>query len=66
MQTFQSTLPRGERPVKEERVYDRKNFNPRSRVGSDVNAKIEGKSDINFNPRSRVGSDVVLLTGPAV
>ena len=38
---FQSTLPRGERPVKEERVYDRENFNPRSRVGSDYK-KSEG------------------------
>ncbi len=32
-------------------------FNPRSRVGSDNNAKLQTNKRRSFNPRSRVGSD---------
>ena len=35
-----------------------KNFNPRSREGSDVDGFGDGKAAGNFNPRSREGSDV--------
>jgi len=36
--------------------HDR-NFNPRSRVGSDAILQYLAEDDDNFNPRSRVGSD---------
>ena len=54
---FQSTLPRGERPG----IYSGRSrgidFNPRSRVGSDLLLFFHGFCLHDFNPRSRVGSD---------
>ena len=38
-----------------------KNFNPRSREGSDAPPVCSPSSDQNFNPRSREGSDGVTL-----
>ena len=35
----------------------RKNFNPRSREGSDEMRKATIQKRLNFNPRSREGSD---------
>ena len=35
----------------------RRNFNPRSRVGSDMKPILDATCGANFNPRSRVGSD---------
>ena len=32
-------------------------FNPRSRVGSDMASQLYKEDDNDFNPRSRVGSD---------
>ena len=34
-----------------------RNFNPRSREGSDNNFRKSGRKECNFNPRSREGSD---------
>ena len=57
--TFQSTRPRGARPVLLERHGClRKRFNPRARVGRDdghgpTRPRVQG-----FNPRARVGRDV--------
>ena len=54
---FQSTLPRGERPVG---IVDNTkviNFNPRSREGSDDFLGVTLKFVSDFNPRSREGSD---------
>ena len=58
-QRFQSTLPQGERPFIRPPERVSRNFNPRSRKGSDG-----GYGDLylwsdNFNPRSRKGSDSV-------
>ena len=55
---FQSTLPRGERPI----LYDflpciKQDFNPRSHEGSDQTNKNRVISYIHFNPRSHEGSD---------
>ena len=54
---FQSTLPRRERRWIWLQKNKAKNFNPRSREGSDwqlgeITSKLE-----HFNPRSREGSD---------
>ena len=55
--SFQSSLPRGERPKAEAIKNIINNFNPRSREGSDD--RIKGGTLIlgDFNPRSREGSD---------
>ena len=56
--TFQSTLPRRER--RSRRFSDRpagRDFNPRSREGSDAVDDIKHCRRSNFNPRSREGSD---------
>ena len=65
--TFQSTLPRGERPEallvsKRERFG---NFNPRSREGSDHYSPVFHHSERHFNPRSREGSDRGCYINPA-
>ena len=55
---FQSTLPRGERPLCGSLAPVFQDFNPRSREGSD-NFPTESHLVLsNFNPRSREGSDV--------
>ena len=58
---FQSTLPRGERRKGSRRRMIGRNFNPRSREGSDtaVTTAISNVAS-NFNPRSREGSDRLL------
>ena len=59
---FQSTLPRGERRAPHGRGgAQKKNFNPRSRVGSDRSSQSLNLLSSNFNPRSRVGSDKVFM-----
>ena len=56
---FQSTLPRRERrPRRSARSLPR-NFNPRSREGSDACVPGLWISSSDFNPRSREGSDLV-------
>ena len=55
---FQSTLPRGERPMVFCAIYSSStNFNPRSREGSDAFMASCSDSVRDFNPRSREGSD---------
>ena len=56
--TFQSTLPRRERqPVSADQRPAVRDFNPRSREGSDVSNSYPVLSASHFNPRSREGSD---------
>ena len=54
---FQSTLPHGERPDVDELSDRTKEFNPRSRMGSDSGFVRNTVQVIDFNPRSRMGSD---------
>ena len=54
---FQSTLPRGERLVQIPLLAYDKDFNPRSREGSDGLVGICTVVSSYFNPRSREGSD---------
>ena len=55
---FQSTLPRRERQRQQIKGQkDMRNFNPRSREGSDCANSAYALSAANFNPRSREGSD---------
>ena len=55
---FQSTLPRRERPHAMLQVgVTSRNFNPRSREGSDRKEWLRNYKDWDFNPRSREGSD---------
>ena len=54
---FQSTLPQGERRVEVIQVGRNKNFNPRSRKGSDSALVTFSPLASDFNPRSRKGSD---------
>ena len=56
MLIFQSTLPRRERKAVEDTLI-LKDFNPRSREGSDAVWKMNFRLVRNFNPRSREGSD---------
>ena len=55
--TFQSTLPRRERRIISTARLRQRNFNPRSREGSDAHSPRSWKRCRNFNPRSREGSD---------
>ena len=54
---FQSTLPRRERRLRMPPAPPCKDFNPRSREGSDNMYKMVLYDVFNFNPRSREGSD---------
>ena len=54
---FQSTLPRGERHNWRIDRQVKRNFNPRSREGSDLFMRGLRNAGGNFNPRSREGSD---------
>ena len=54
---FQSTLPRGERHGQRRWAAACKNFNPRSREGSDSCGDEPHQWSKDFNPRSREGSD---------
>ena len=54
---FQSTLPRGERRPEDGFLIELKNFNPRSREGSDASSLSSSGRPMDFNPRSREGSD---------
>ena len=54
---FQSTLPRGERPLCGSLAPVFQDFNPRSREGSDPINCAELGQFLYFNPRSREGSD---------
>ena len=42
-------------------VFDR-NFNPRSRMGSDRPFRADPRYKYHFNPRSRMGSDLVIVS----
>ncbi len=56
---FQSTLPRGERHKRQSLISRHRNFNPRSREGSDGGVGLAGITTTkDFNPRSREGSDL--------
>ena len=55
---FQSTLPRRERHKNAEGYRVPRNFNPRSREGSDNKLEWQLPCMLDFNPRSREGSDV--------
>ena len=54
---FQSTLPRGERPIAASNGAVGGGFNPRSRAGSDGKRNVRLYLLCRFNPRSRAGSD---------
>ena len=59
---FQSTFPRGERPIRPNiRCSLCSYFNPRSRVGNDCSRLVYLDNSANFNPRSRVGNDRMAL-----
>ena len=58
-ESFQSTLPRGERPISTTVARGNRYFNPRSREGSDGGWSCSGSGIWNFNPRSREGSDIL-------
>ena len=42
------------------------NFNPRSRVGSDIKKVYDAYAGQHFNPRSRVGSDLTKIGEPVI
>ena len=56
-QMFQSTPPRGGRPVTRWRICDRIGFNPRPRAGGDVHGRMSQPCNRCFNPRPRAGGD---------
>ncbi len=56
--SFQSTLPRGERPAYLYMPSSLLYFNPRSREGSDNIQHFPFRNLYDFNPRSREGSDL--------
>ena len=63
---FQSTRPRGARPVIGAVLAGRKRFNPRARVGRDCTDRTETKPITCFNPRARVGRDAARASGDLV
>ncbi len=54
---FQSTLPRGERPMSKSYTWRFGHFNPRSHEGSDGRGSGRRGQPKYFNPRSHEGSD---------
>ena len=59
---FQSTLPHGERLlIRFSGLSINSCFNPRSRMGSDIEIKPYPMIYVCFNPRSRMGSDIGYL-----
>ena len=56
---FQSTHPRGVRPMADQKSFQPFHFNPRTRVGCDAKRMRDdvGKK-FHFNPRTRVGCDI--------
>jgi len=54
---FQSTRPRGARPSTCSSRSARASFNPRARVGRDLNVPVAPHLRTSFNPRARVGRD---------
>ena len=54
---FQSTPPRGGRRPFRKSSPVKKSFNPRPRVGGDMDVRIDIKGVDGFNPRPRVGGD---------
>ena len=63
---FQSTLPHGERPEISNQSSNSRNFNPRSRMGSDHSRAERQCCRRYFNPRSRMGSDPKLVINPPI
>ncbi len=57
---FQSTRPRGARRPFNHLPATRVGFNPRARVGRDVNERRSYPACWCFNPRARVGRDRIL------
>ena len=55
--TFQSTHPRGVRPIGTARLSCEGSFNPRTRVGCDPRLSRCSMPSPRFNPRTRVGCD---------
>jgi len=62
--TFQSTRPRGARPLGTIQGAQAKGFNPRARVGRDLPGQRGCLVLQSFNPRARVGRDD-LVAAPA-
>ncbi len=58
---FQSTRPRGARLVRRSSWIKTKNFNPRARVGRDIDNALRRTDQSYFNPRARVGRDFLRL-----
>jgi len=54
---FQSTRPRGARRPFNHLPATRVGFNPRARVGRDLQCYRQGLQFLCFNPRARVGRD---------
>ena len=55
---FQSTRPRGARPKASSIILTHSSFNPRARVGRDLQARLQSCACVcRFNPRARVGRD---------
>ena len=60
---FQSSLPRGERRLCDSKHLCQRDFNPRSREGSDAAIAAAINTNFYFNPRSREGSDLLIIPG---
>ena len=58
---FQSTHPRGVRPISMPMSMSPANFNPRTHVGCDAHPEHSSAHDSDFNPRTHVGCDGVLI-----
>ena len=59
-QVFQSTFPRGERPLSVlHTLLDICYFNPRSHEGNDSQRACVERGDLYFNPRSHEGNDII-------
>ena len=54
---FQSTFPRGERPILNTSILTAAGFNPRSHEGNDRVLRVPPRIQDGFNPRSHEGND---------
>ena len=66
IETFQFTLPRGERHLQGDRAVRLEGFNSRSREGSDIKESPFVDDVEGFNSRSREGSDFHQTHSPAL
>ena len=63
---FQSTRPRGARPILRIYLQMKTRFNPRAREGRDTPVESSRRTMRSFNPRAREGRDIIACCSAGV